>query len=190
VTPYPTRTFGHHLTHIRRDAPAASRRPGPSQFAGQVWRNRVRFSLQPIKRRRRFLTIGISGFSAMTQKDNEQNSDDEAQRRFMAAVKAGLNTKLQPRKRTTPKGVPAQSKKKPKTKREHFVTSMTCPVCALNGSATWEESERGDLETTIKSISDGFRIDRGNEIYCADCGVKANAGRTLKRSEMKSSGGS
>ena len=59
----------------------------------------------------------------------------------------------------------------------------------LNGSATWEESERGDLETTIKSISDGFRIDRGNEIYCADCGVKANAGRTLKRSEMKSSGG-
>ena len=45
------------------------------------------------------------------QHDNEQYSDDEAQRRFLAAVKAGLNTKPQPRKSMTPKGVPAQSKK-------------------------------------------------------------------------------
>ena|ERR1700691_2952825 len=102
---------------------------------------------------------------------SERDSDEEAQRRFMATK-------------------PPKSKKKSKTKREHFVTQVTCPECALNGSATWEESERGDLETTIKSISDGFRIDRGTEIYCADCGVKANVGRTLKRSEMKSSGGS
>jgi hypothetical protein len=98
--------------------------------------------------------------------------------------------KPKPLKRMTPKGVPAQSKKKSKTKREHFVTPVTCPECALNGSATWEESKRGDLETTIKSISDGFGIDRGTEIYCADCGVKANIGRTLKQSEMKSSGAS
>jgi hypothetical protein len=71
------------------------------------------------------------------------------------------------------------------TKREHFVTPVTCPQCALNGSATWEESERGDLETTLKGVSDGFRIDRGTEIYCNDCGVKAIVGRTLSRSEMK-----
>lgn len=71
------------------------------------------------------------------------------------------------------------------TKRERFVTPVTCPQCALNGSATWEESERGDLETIIKSVSDGFRIDRGTEIYCANCGVKAIVGRSLSRSEMK-----
>ena len=70
------------------------------------------------------------------------------------------------------------------TKREHFVTPVTCPECALNGSATWEESERGDLETRIKSVSDGFTIGPGgNEINCAECGVKATAGKTLSRSE-------
>ena len=69
-------------------------------------------------------------------------------------------------------------------KRERFVTHMTCPECALNGSATWEESERGDLETRIKSVSDGFTIGPGgNEINCAECGVKATAGKTLSRSE-------
>jgi hypothetical protein len=36
-------------------------------------------------------------------------------------------------------------------KRERFVTSVTCPECALNGSATWEENESGNLETTIKA---------------------------------------
>jgi hypothetical protein len=70
-------------------------------------------------------------------------------------------------------------------KREHFVTSVTCPECALNGSAAWEESERGDLQTTIKTISDGFRMGRGGEIYCAECGVKALTGRTLSRNETK-----
>jgi hypothetical protein len=45
------------------------------------------------------------------QNGNEQYSDDEAQRRFVAAVKAGLNTKPTPLKSMTPKGVPAQSKK-------------------------------------------------------------------------------
>jgi len=70
-------------------------------------------------------------------------------------------------------------------KREHFVTPVTCPECALNGSATWEESERGDLETTIKGVSDGFRIGPDGQIYCADCGVKAITGKTLSRSETK-----
>ena len=67
-------------------------------------------------------------------------------------------------------------------KRERFVTPVTCPECALNGSAT---CERGDLETRIKSVSDGFTIGPGgNEINCAECGVKATAGKTLSRSEM------
>jgi hypothetical protein len=48
------------------------------------------------------------------QRDNEQYSEEEAQRRFLAAVKAGLNTKPQPLKSITPKGVPAQSKKRRK----------------------------------------------------------------------------
>jgi hypothetical protein len=42
---------------------------------------------------------------------NDQYSDEEAQRRFLAAVKAGLNTKPTPLKSLTPKGVPSQSKK-------------------------------------------------------------------------------
>jgi hypothetical protein len=46
------------------------------------------------------------------QRDNEQYSDEEAQRRFLTAVKAGLNTKPKPFKSMTPKGVAAQSKKK------------------------------------------------------------------------------
>jgi hypothetical protein len=46
------------------------------------------------------------------QRDNEPYSEEEAQRRFLAAVKAGLNTKPKPLKSITPKGVPAQSKKK------------------------------------------------------------------------------
>jgi Zn ribbon nucleic-acid-binding protein len=130
-----------------------------------------------------------------SQRDKEQHSDEEAERRFPGAVKAGSNAKPKPIEpkpiepkpieSLTAKSVPAPSKKKSKAKRERFVTPVTCPQCALNGSAAWEESERGNLETTIKSVSDGFRIDRGTEIYCADCGVKATIGRTLSRSETK-----
>ena len=58
-------------------------------------------------------------------------------------------------------------------KLERFVTSVTCPVCALNRSATWEENERGNLETTIKNLSRGFGIGPGTEILCTNCGVKA-----------------
>ena len=45
------------------------------------------------------------------QRDNEQYSDEEAQQRFLAVVKAGLNTKPKSLKSMTSKGVPAQSKK-------------------------------------------------------------------------------
>jgi hypothetical protein len=45
------------------------------------------------------------------QRDSEQYGDEEAQRRFLIAVKAGLNTKPKPLKSITPKVVRAQSKK-------------------------------------------------------------------------------
>jgi len=48
------------------------------------------------------------------QNGNEQYSDEEAQRRFIAAVKAGLNTPPKPLKSMTQKGVLAQSKKRRK----------------------------------------------------------------------------
>jgi hypothetical protein len=44
------------------------------------------------------------------QRDNEPYSVEEAQYRFLAAVKAGLNTKPKPLKSIAPNGVPAQSK--------------------------------------------------------------------------------
>lgn len=69
-------------------------------------------------------------------------------------------------------------------KRERFITPVTCPQCALNGSATWEEDESRNLETRIKNISHGFMIGPGTEIYCDGCGVKAIFGRTLSRSEI------
>jgi Zn ribbon nucleic-acid-binding protein len=68
------------------------------------------------------------------------------------------------------------------TKREQFVTPVTCPECALNGSATWKE--RGDLETTIEGVSEGFKDSPEGEIFCVHCGVKAIMGKTLSRSEM------
>jgi hypothetical protein len=48
----------------------------------------------------------------MTEKPSDQYSDDEAQRRFMAALKAAVNTPPRPLKSMPPKGVPAQSKKR------------------------------------------------------------------------------
>jgi len=45
------------------------------------------------------------------ERDNEQYSEEEAQQRFVAAVKAGLNTKPISLKSIAPTGVPAQSKK-------------------------------------------------------------------------------
>jgi hypothetical protein len=51
------------------------------------------------------------------QNDNEPYSDEEAQRRFLIAVKAGLDTKPKPLKSITPKGVPAQSKKLQRSKK-------------------------------------------------------------------------
>ena len=68
-------------------------------------------------------------------------------------------------------------------KREHFTTPLTCPECALNGSATWEEDEKGNLETTVKLLSPGFRVGPHSKIHCAECGVQAQTGQTLARSE-------
>jgi hypothetical protein len=54
------------------------------------------------------------------QRDNEPYSDEEAQRGFLIAVKAGLDTKPKPLKSITPKGVPAQSKKRHVKKVTHL----------------------------------------------------------------------
>ena len=72
------------------------------------------------------------------------------------------------------------------TKRERFVTPVTCPECALNGAATWEE--RGDLQTTNEGLSAGFRNSPDGEIFCGSCGVKALVGKTLSRSETQADG--
>jgi Zn ribbon nucleic-acid-binding protein len=58
-------------------------------------------------------------------------------------------------------------------KRERFVMSVRCPVCALNGPATWKENEKESLDMTITSLSHGFRTSTDDEIRCANCGVNA-----------------
>jgi hypothetical protein len=54
----------------------------------------------------------VIGVTSIGKGNEDQYSEEEAQRRFVAAVKAGLNTKPKPLKSITPKGVLAQSKKK------------------------------------------------------------------------------
>jgi hypothetical protein len=49
-------------------------------------------------------------------KSDDQYSEQEAQRRFEKLVDAALQTPPKPLKSMTPKGVPAQSKKRPKHK--------------------------------------------------------------------------
>jgi hypothetical protein len=50
----------------------------------------------------------------MPRKPPEEYSEQEAQKRFMAALKAAVNTPPKPLKTMTPKGTPAQSKKRRK----------------------------------------------------------------------------
>jgi hypothetical protein len=52
----------------------------------------------------------------MAGKPDQKYSEQEAQQRFMAALKAAVNTPPKPLKSMGPKGVPAQSKKKRKNK--------------------------------------------------------------------------
>ncbi len=52
----------------------------------------------------------------MPKTDIDQYSEPEAQRRFMAALKAAVNTPPKPLKSMGRKGVPAQSKKRRKRK--------------------------------------------------------------------------
>jgi len=50
----------------------------------------------------------------MTKKSTDQYSEREANQRFMAALKVAVNTPPKPLKSMTPKGVPAQRKKRKK----------------------------------------------------------------------------
>jgi hypothetical protein len=56
----------------------------------------------------------------MTKKfaDDEQYSEEEAQWRFLAAVKAGLNTPPKPLKSMGPKGMSSQSKKRQRRRKQ------------------------------------------------------------------------
>ncbi len=56
--------------------------------------------------------------SRATANPDDQYSEQEAQQRFEKLVRAALNTKPTPLKSMTPKGVPAQSKKRQKAARE------------------------------------------------------------------------
>ena len=47
----------------------------------------------------------------------------------------------------------------------------------INGSATWEEDEKGNLKTTVKILSSGLSVGPESEIRCAECGVKAQTHR-------------
>jgi Zn ribbon nucleic-acid-binding protein len=65
-------------------------------------------------------------------------------------------------------------------KREPFPAAIKCPQCKRTGTAWWEEYENpvyagGDLGTTLKNVSAGFRKS-SNEAYCDDCDVKAIGG--------------
>lgn len=48
----------------------------------------------------------------MSRNQDEQFSEEEAQRRFMAALKVAVNTPPKPLKSMAPKGVAAQSRKR------------------------------------------------------------------------------
>jgi hypothetical protein len=48
----------------------------------------------------------------MTEKKTDIYIEQEAQQRFMAALKAAVNTPQKPLKNMKPKGVPAQSRKR------------------------------------------------------------------------------
>jgi hypothetical protein len=50
------------------------------------------------------------------KRQSDQFSEQETQQRFERLVRAALNTPPKPLKSMTPKGVPAQSKKRPKGK--------------------------------------------------------------------------
>jgi hypothetical protein len=52
----------------------------------------------------------------MTGKQNDQYSEQEAERRFLGSLRAALNTPPKPLKNMPKKGVAAQSKKRPKKK--------------------------------------------------------------------------
>jgi hypothetical protein len=51
------------------------------------------------------------------ERDNERYPEQEAQQRFDRLVRSALNTRPKPLKSMEPKGMPSQSKKKPKRRK-------------------------------------------------------------------------
>jgi hypothetical protein len=72
---------------------------------------------------------------------DDQYSEQEAQRRFMAAIKAAVNTPPKPLKSMAPKGVPAQSKKASSVKR---------PPTASEADKIWDDAMERGLDEALK----------------------------------------
>jgi uncharacterized Zn finger protein (UPF0148 family) len=65
---------------------------------------------------------------------------------------------------------------------ERFVAYVVCPKCGQTGAAVWEKSEdpvwrRGEWDTTVTRVSEGFRPGRAGQIFCAVCEVEAVVGQ-------------
>jgi hypothetical protein len=62
-------------------------------------------------------------------------------------------------------------------KREQCETAVVCPNCKKIGTVRWEENKnsfrhRAELGTTLKSVSSGFRVGKGTEIFCTTCNIR------------------
>lgn len=65
--------------------------------------------------------------------------------------------------------------------RERFIAYVVCPKCGQKGAAVWEENEdpvfqRGDWNTALTRVSEGFRVVAAGKIFCAACDVEAGVG--------------
>ncbi len=61
-------------------------------------------------------------------------------------------------------------------RREEYEISITCPRCGKRGTSTREENENpyyrgGRFDSVPHSVSDGFRIEKGSEIFCTTCNI-------------------
>lgn len=70
------------------------------------------------------------------------------------------------------------------TSRDRFGANLRCPKCGHTGEVKFSEAEgfaylRGNRETTVEALSDGFKIVEEKtwlatvDIYCEKCDVSA-----------------
>lgn len=71
-------------------------------------------------------------------------------------------------------------------RRERFIAYIVCPKCEREGAAIWEESEepvyrRGEWDTTLTRVSDGFVTGRKGKILCLACNVEVVVRQNRKK---------